>query len=269
MGQHLDFHFELDDITLAVLVPNFLTCIGAVSCLKKLRMRRLLRLVGENVPTVDILIPCCGENLEVIRDTIRAACTLEYPRDRYRVVLLDDGNSEELQHEVDVLKKTNPRIRNLFYTCRGVKVVTHSKAANLNYGLSFVKDLGPAEYIAVLDVDMIPVPSFLRALLPHLLNDSSMAMSTAPQCFYNIPDGDPLYQGLDGVFNISLLHQDTSSNGMCTGTGFVLRRSAIEGVGGIPLKEMNEDVMTSLMLHANGWKVNEEIMTSLVLRAND
>ena len=224
-------------------------------------MRPLLRLMGNNVPTVDILIPCCGENLEVIRDTIRAACTLDYPRERYRVVLLDDDNSIELQHEVDVLKKAHLRNRNLFYTCRGVKVLTHSKAANLNHG--------PAEYIAVLDIDMIPLPSFLRALLPHLLNDPSMAMSTLPQRFYNIPDGDPLYQGLDGLFNISLLQQDISSHGMCTGTGFVLRRSAIEEVGGIPIEEMNEDLMTSLVLDANGWKVNEDTMTSLVLRADD
>ena len=226
-------------------------------------MRPFLRLVGNNVPTVDILIPCCGENLEVIRDTIRAACTLDYPRERYRVVLLDDGNSMELQHEVDVLKKAHPRNRNLFYTCRGVKVVTHSKVANLNHGLSFVEDLGPAEYIAVLDVDMIPLPSFLRALLPHLLNDPSTAMSSLPQSFYNIPDGDPLCQGLDRVSNIYLLNQDTSGNAMCTGTGFVLRRSAVEEMGGIPLEEMNEDFMTSLILQANGWKVNEDMMTYL------
>ena len=232
-------------------------------------MRPSLRLVGNDVPTVDVLIPCCNESLEVILDTVRAACALDYPRDRYRVVLLDDGNSAELQHEIDDLKKADPGSRNLFYTCRGVKVVTHSKAANLNYGISFVQDLGPAEYIAVLDVDMIPLPDFLRAVLPHLLNDPSTALATLPQNFYNIPDGDPLFQGLDAGFSIQILQQDAMGNCPCTGTGFVLRRSALEDIGGIPIDEMNDDIMTSLMLYTKGWKVNENIRALFVLHAND
>ena len=138
-----------------------------------------------------------------------------------------------------------------------MEVVTHSKAANLNHGFTFVEKLGtgPSEYVAVLDVDMIPSPKLLRALLPHLLDDPSFAMTTAPQNFYNLPDGDPLSQSMTVLFDLIWLQQDTSDSSMCAGTGFVVRRSAVENIGGIPTDYLNEDVMSSLLLCAKGWKI--------------
>ena len=236
------------------VVPSYLAYIGAVSQLRKLRMRPLLRLAGDDVPTVDVLIPCCGESLEVILDTVRAACALDYPTERYRVILLDDGNSADLQDRIGIMRKDQG---NLFNTARGVEVVTHSKAGNLNHGLAFGEGLkkGPSEYVAVLDVDMIPMPTFLRALLPHLLNDLSLAMATSPQCFYNIPDGDPLCQSLSSSFDIQKLLEDLSETVYCNGTGFVFRRAAAKQIGGIPTDQLMEDVMTSLLLFAKSWKV--------------
>ena len=222
--------------------------------MKKRRMRPLFRLTGDDVPTVDVLIPCCAESFDVILDTVRAACALDYPKDRFRVILLDDGNSADLKAQIEVLKETEG---NLFYTARGVNVITHSKAANLNHGLAFVEKLkkGASEYIAVLDVDMIPLPNLLRALLPHLTIDPSFAMATTPQYFYNIPDGDPLCQCADLLFNFFMLELDNSNSTFCTGTGFLLRRSVADQIGGIPTEETSEDIMTSLLLIAEGWKI--------------
>ncbi len=236
------------------VVPSYLASIGAVSHLRKLRMRPLLRLAGDDVPTVDVLIPCCGESLDVILDTVRAACALDYPKERYRVILLDDGNSVDLQYRIGIMRKDQG---NLFYTARGVDVVTHSKAGNLNHGLAFREGLktGPSEYVAILDVDMIPMPTFLRALLPHLLNDLSLAMAISPQCSYNIPDGDPLCQSPSSSFDIQKLLEDSSETVYCSGTGFVFRRAAAKQIGGIPTDQLMEDVMTSLLLFAKGWKV--------------
>ena len=211
------------------LVPSCFTYVGAVGCLKNLRIRSMYRLVGDKVPTVDVLIPCCGESLDVVLDTIRAACSLDYPKERYRVILLDDGNSIHLKGQVATLQKTH---WNLLYTSREVNVVAHSKALNLNHGLCFVETLktGSSEYVAVLDVDMIPEPHFLRALLPHLLNEPRLAMATSPQYFYNIPDGDRLSQSVNAFDNLALMH-DISDSSFCTGTGFILRRSAAVEIG--------------------------------------
>ena len=212
--------------------------------------------MGDQVPTVDILIPCCGESHDIVLDTVRAACALDYPKDRYRVVLLDDSNSPHLESQIAILRNahsnTNP---NLFYTARGVDVTTHSKGANLNHGLRFEQKLGSSEYVAVLDVDMIPMPNFLRAQLPQLIDNPSFAMAIPPQNFYNIPDGDPLCQSLSISFDIGVLMRDITDSSPCHGTGFVLRRSAVEAIRGIPTDQINEDVMTSLLIWEKYWKI--------------
>lgn len=124
----------------------------------KLKGPKTLRLQGNQVPTADVFVPCCGEDLDVILDTTRAATALDYPYAKFRVVVLDDSDSAEVQ-------TTDIRIPNVYYTANNVKSNTHSKAGNLNHGLDFIRTLPgfPSEFIAVLDVDR------LRALLPHIL----------------------------------------------------------------------------------------------------
>lgn len=174
----------------------------ALSVMGQLKTQPLLRLLGDDVPTVDVLICCCGEALDIVLDTVRATCALDYPASRYRIVVLDDGNSAQVKREIEALMKPN-----LHYSARGVKVVVHSKAANLNHGLEYVKTLpgGPGEYLGVVDVDMIPQPQWLRALLPHILKDNTVAMTNPPQSAYNIPDGDPLRQYMFSLYVWSIL----------------------------------------------------------------
>lgn len=72
-------------------------------------------ITGDNVPSVDVLITCCREDLEIIMDTTRAACALDYPKDSFRVFVCDDGASEEVKNAVQNLHQTYP---NVYYTSR-------------------------------------------------------------------------------------------------------------------------------------------------------
>lgn len=158
--------------------------------------------MGDYLPSVDVFLPCCGEDLEVILDTVRAACALDYPPESYRIVVLDDGCSRTVRRAVERLS-LELNCRNLHYTSRGFKVLSHSKAGNLNFGLNFVSGLpsGPSELVAVLDIDMIPLPHWLRTMLPYILADSKVGLANPAQRFYNIPDRDPFLQNLDIVFD--------------------------------------------------------------------
>ena len=180
-------------------VSGSLNYLLAFSAIGKLRLPIFLRLLGNYVPTVDVFVTCCGEALDVVMDTVRAASVIDYPKDRYRIFVLDDGDSTELKDQILGLP-----YENVYYTTRRIEVVTHSKAANLNHGLEYAAALpgGPSEMVAVLDVDMIPLPHWLRALVPHILQDEDIAMANPPQHLYNIPDGDPLGQTMDILFQI-------------------------------------------------------------------
>jgi cellulose synthase/poly-beta-1,6-N-acetylglucosamine synthase-like glycosyltransferase len=146
------------------------------------RRRAKLRLQGDSVPTVDVFITCCKEDVDIVLDTTRAACAVDYPKDRFRVVVLDDGKDSELQRTVQDLSLVYP---NLYYHARiKIKGVPHHfKAGNLTGGTEFVTKLegGEGEYIAALDADMIPEPEWLRAIIAHLVNDSEMALVCPPQ----------------------------------------------------------------------------------------
>ena len=214
----------------------------------------LLRVRGDQVPTVDVFIAYCGEGLDVVMDTVRAACALDYPEDRYRIIVLDDKNSIEIKEAVETLQAKR---KTVYYSTRKANVITHTKAANLNHGLRFVSHLpdGPSDMVAVLDVDMIPLPHWLRSLVPHLLEDSKAAMANPPQHLYNIPDGDPLGQTMDILFDFFEPLKQCSNGGWCTGSGWLARRSAIDQLGGIPEESINEDILTSVFLTALGWEI--------------
>lgn len=76
-------------------------------------------------PTVDVYIPTYNESLSIVRDTVLAAQCLEYPQDKIKVYLLDDGRRKEFAQ---------------FATEAGVGYITrsdnaHAKAGNLNHAM--------------------------------------------------------------------------------------------------------------------------------------
>jgi cellulose synthase/poly-beta-1,6-N-acetylglucosamine synthase-like glycosyltransferase len=154
------------------------------------RKRPKLRLRGEAVPTVDVLFTTCGEVVPMIINTVRGACNIDYPRDRYRIIICDDDADPNLEEALQPLIREYP---NLVYQAR-VKiegVPHHYKAGNLQSGIDYAVTLpgGPAEYLATLDADMIPHPEWLRAIVPHLLRDPELALVSPPQTFWNVPAG--------------------------------------------------------------------------------
>ena len=227
---------------------------------KRIREKRVLPNVSDLhmsvLPSVDIFVTYCGEGVDLVADTLRGAMTQDYPSHLLRFIVLDDSSSSDVESLVkEMSKEWN---RNLHYASRHVQVRTHAKADNLNFGVDFADTLGDekAAVIAVLDVDMIPEPNWLRGVLPYLLADSQIGLANPMQYFYNIPPGDPLCARTSffPIFHQMVL-QDFVDKSLCTGTGFVMRRKALDSIGGFPNQSLTEDVLTSLNLSANGWKV--------------
>ncbi|KAG9255593.1 nucleotide-diphospho-sugar transferase [Emericellopsis atlantica] len=241
-------------IEFCVAIPPLMHNMWTMMAIKN-RGRPKLRLVGQEVPTVDVFITCCGEDDDVVMDTVIAACNQDYPKDRFRVLLLDDGKSASLEKAMGAIAHTYP---NTFYVARPKfpGVPHHFKAGNLNYALDHVHTLpgGAGFYMAALDADMIPESCWLRALLPHLLRDEKVAMACPPQLFYNTPRGDPLAQSLDFFVHVIEPIKDAMGVAWCTGSGYVVRRDALDEIGNFPLGSLAEDVATSTHLLGRGWK---------------
>ncbi len=168
-------------LEVGIAIPVMFHSIWSVYVVKP-RKRKKLRLTGDVVPTVDVLITCCGEDDDLILNTTRAACSIDYPVGAFRVVVLDDSKSPSLSRAVHALSEQYP---SLHYRSRPKfpGVPHHFKAGNFNYGLDQTLGMegGRAEFVAALDADMIPEPHWLRAILPHMLLDERCALACPPQ----------------------------------------------------------------------------------------
>lgn len=197
-------------------------------------------------PTVDVYIPTYNEPLDVVRQSVLAATLLDWPADKLRVYVLDDGRRDEFrafceQAGVDYLTRPDN---------------THAKAGNLNAALA--KTSG--EYIAVFDCDHVTTRSFLQICMGWFLKDPKMAMVQTPHVFYS---PDPFERNLETyrkVPNEGDLFYGVLQNGndlwnaaFFCGSCAVLRRSALDDVGGVATESVTEDALTALKMSMKGY----------------
>jgi len=191
-------------------------------------------------PSVDVFIPTYNEPVDVVRRTVIGALAIDY-REK-RVYLLDDGKRPEMEGMAQAL---------------GCEYVTrpdhkHAKAGNLNHALK-VTD---GEFIAVFDADHVPVSSFLKKTM-GFFKDSDVALVQTAQHFFN-PDPYERNLGLTGriapeqIFFYRVIQpgNDFWNSAFFCGSCAVLRRSALQSIGGFRTATVTEDAHTALQLHS-------------------
>ncbi len=199
----------------------------------------------EALPTVDVFVPTYNESIEILRRTLIGALAIEWPRKR--VYVLDDGRRVEMQalaEELGVIYLTRDDNR-------------HAKAGNINAAVAQTD----GEFIAIFDCDHVPVRSFLRLTMGFFLRDPRVALVQTPHHFYN-PDPFERNLWLEDVvppeqemfYHAVQIGNDFWNSAFFCGSCAVLRRTALEGVGGIAVETVTEDAHTALRLHAQGWK---------------
>ena len=197
-------------------------------------------------PTVDLMVPTYNEDLSVVKPTIYAALGIDWPRDKLNIFILDDGNRPEFRAFAEEV---------------GVKYIAratheHAKAGNINHALQHAG----GEFVAIFDCDHVPTRSFLQLTMGWFFKDSKLAMLQTPHHFFS---PDPFERNLgrfrqtpnEGTLFYGLV-QD--GNDMWDATFFcgscaILRRTALNEIGGIAVETVTEDAHTSLRLHRLGY----------------
>jgi cellulose synthase (UDP-forming) len=200
---------------------------------------------GEFMPSVDIFIPTYNEPEFILRRTIIGCQGIDYANKR--VYLLDDTRRSEIRQLAQELGcEYITRLDNRF-----------AKAGNLNH--AFVQTSG--ELIVVFDADFVPTCNFLTRTVGFFQNEG-VAMVQTPQSFYN---SDPIARNL-GLENILTPEEevfyrqiqpirDSAGSVICSGTSFVVRRSALEQMGGFVTDSLSEDYFTGIRLSASGYEL--------------
>nr|WP_249221719.1 UDP-forming cellulose synthase catalytic subunit [Pantoea sp. JGM49] len=198
-------------------------------------------------PSVDILVPTYNEPLSVVKPTIYAAMGIDWPQDKLNIYLLDDGSREEFRE---------------FAASVGINYVVrptheHAKAGNINHALIVACR---SDYVAIFDCDHVPTRSFLQMTMGWFLKDHRLAMLQTPHHFFS---PDPFERNLgrfrqtpnEGSLFYGLVQDgnDTWDAAFFCGSCAVLRRAALDEIGGIAVETVTEDAHTSLRLHRQGY----------------
>ncbi|KAM0808146.1 putative Nucleotide-diphospho-sugar transferase [Seiridium cardinale] len=101
---------------------------------------------------------------------------------------------------------------------------------------------------------MIPERNYLRAIVAHILQDPKFGAIYPSQSFYNFLMNDLLYQSQLNPWRSTEIIRHLADISWNTGSGFILGRQALIDIGGFPTHSLTEDVLSSMMVMAKGWK---------------
>lgn len=215
--------------------------------------------------SVDIYIPTYNEDIEIVRKTVLGALAIDYPEDKKKVYVLDDGRPERYSKPEDQAKKAALQARRdaLRAMCQelGCDMLTrdnndHAKAGNINTAMRRTD----GDLIMILDCDHIPSRQFLQHTVGFFANEK-VALVQTPHWFYN-PDpfernlltGGSVPVGNELFYKVLQKGNDFWNAAFFCGSAAVIRKDYVLRIGGIATETVTEDCHTSFRLHSLGYE---------------
>ncbi len=188
--------------------------------------------------SVDIFVPTYGEPLDILHATIVGCNSIAYPHKTY---ILDDGGREEVK---SLAKKLG---------CHYIARPNHegAKAGNINHALK--KTSG--DLIIIIDADFIPLPDILDNTI-GFFNDQEVAIVQGPQIFYNLDSFQHEYahwHEQELFYKVIQPGKNNTKSAFWCGSPSVVRRKALEEVGGVVEESVTEDIHTAIRLIGKGY----------------
>lgn len=197
-------------------------------------------------PTVDVFVTIVNEPLDILRRTLIGCVSQQYPQDKYTVYVLDDGQRDD----VKTLAAS--------FGCQYIRRQDRqgAKAGNLNHALQRTT----GELIAVFDVDHVPTRVFLKETV-GFFDDPRVAFVQTPHHFYN-PDIFQRNLRMERVlrneqalfYRVLQAGRDAHNSAFFAGSCGLFRRQPLLEIGGFKTETVTEDIHTSMLIHARGYK---------------
>lgn len=207
----------------------------------------------EEYPFVSIMVPAHNEGI-VIEKTVRSLLSLDYPAERYEVIIINDNSSDNSAQILKSIQDENPAVT---LKVINTDAVTGGKGKSnaLNIGFNISK----GEYLAIYDADNTPEKKALKYLVVTLSRNEDLGAVIG-----KFRTRNKSYNLLTRFINIeTLFFQWMAQAGrwklfkLCTipGTNFLIRRSIIGEIGGWDTKALAEDTEISFRIYRMGYKI--------------
>ena len=219
------------------------------------------------LPAVDVLVPSYNEDPEMLEITLRAALMIDYPAEKLKVYLLDDGGTDQKLASDNPVAAEDARVRRKTLQALCARLGTHyltrprnerAKAGNINHALQFVS----GDLVVILDADHVPTVDFLDHTVPWFVRHDDVFLVQTPHFMIN---PDPVDRNLLQSFSRMPSENDMfyqtiqrgldfwSASFFC-GSAAVLRRKHLDEVGGLSGDSITEDCETAFDLHSKGYR---------------
>ncbi|MBA3789522.1 glycosyltransferase family 2 protein [Patescibacteria group bacterium] len=205
------------------------------------RARRAQKL-SEKTPNVAVIVPCWNEE-KTIKGTIDSLLALEYPKDKFSLVLVDDGSTDDTARVMDS------------YADNSQVTVIHQKNGGkhtaVNAGAAAASD---AEFVGCLDADSFVEPDALREIIGYFDNPKVAAV-TAAMSVHEPKKWIERMQHADYIHGITLRHVISSLNGLYVTPGpfSFYRRTTLLELGGFQKGHQTEDLEMALRIQRGGY----------------
>ncbi len=204
-------------------------------------------------PFVSIMVPAHNESI-VIRRTVMALLNLDYPKDRYEIIVINDNSSDDSSIVLSEIQKNYPDRKLIVINTDNIVGGT-GKSNALNIGLT----VASGSVLAIYDADNTPQTDALTLLVENLMEDDKLGAVIGK---FRTRNRDASL--LTRFVNIeTLAYQCMNQAGryfffkLCTipGTNFVIRRSIIDEMGGWDTKALSEDTEISFRIYRMGYRI--------------
>jgi cellulose synthase (UDP-forming) len=189
--------------------------------------------------SVDIFTTAApGEPLDMFERSLPALVSITYPHKTY---LLDGSGNPEL-------KLLAERLGIFRIECSDIP---GAKAGKVNYALSLTE----GDVVLVIDPDHIAEPHFLDSVITKF-NNPEVGFVQVVQAYYNQKVSFISRAAAEqtyGFYGPLLMGMNGYNSALVIGANCTFRRKALETIGGHAV-HLVEDFVTSLRLHAKGWK---------------
>jgi len=221
--------------------------LGSEHWRRRLRRAQPGRVPDGDLPFVSLHVPAHNEPPDMVMNTLRSLLRLDYPR--FEIVVIDDNTEdEELWRPVEAwCSRHGAKFKHL-------QNWPGYKSGALNYALRHMTD-PRAEVIGVVDSDYQLEPGFLRRCAP-LFADSWVGFTQAPQDYRGWSRSRyyrRLYYSYQYFFAVSQPSRNERDGAIFAGTMGLIRRVALEQLGGWDEWCITEDAELSLRLLRAGW----------------
>jgi len=200
------------------------------------------------LPKVALHVPTYSEPPELVKQTLTVLSKLDYPN--FEVLVIDNNTRDKTLWKP--VEKYCKRLGKRFKFIH-VDGITGAKAGALNFALKHTSS--DVDLIGVIDSDYHADKNFLKSLVNYF-EDPTIGFVQTPQDYRGWQDNNYLkmcYWEYKLFFHTAMVSLNERTAAITLGTMCLIRREALEKVGGWAEWCVTEDSELAIRIHANGY----------------